>query len=800
MYVQVSLKESILQLTEYMQPSAPTEIPSITESTSTQEVMTILLGRVERLEKKSQTQDLANEMIKDAISSDSTSHDRFDELVNRIVQSERKYEKQEKRVNEFEKRLATLANSQSRSLKMINVISQKVNAISTIAWDKTTPDGSKSQSVSFNSIVDQQTPAEFVEDHALVAVEVFKEALVESEKEPLAEEGLAKLMKGKQDGPKVAMRKTMLKEAKQASLKKLEGSPEKQQSDKIAPVLVDSSTMTIPEENEYEESSQYTLDSSVMIEEFVMEKLDSLERKVNDLIGSKLNKIETTEKETAGKLEDVSESLHEVEMNVEDLKDCKKVMSKSLVVGSANPVVIKENTFRLLIRDTQAAWDLAFAELDKKVAKMNSVIEQMGNEPDDLHRRLSAFKDKVTHALEVISVALPGSREEIITTIYDTMEDVRQDALQVVVFEEEIRTFIEQKDPGMTLSVSQIPTHLPELLHDACAKTTEVLGEKIEKYDLATRIDELTALVRTKVDIPLFITLEEDLRIALTLKADQKQTDTALDKKASLVDVQKFREYVTDEIDAMRAMLATSSQRTQSYQGASASTAEFEAMAAGLTQRMDKLFKNMQETSAKIGGLVPRQEIETALQALLDEVKAVKGACVDKRALEDRLRSKADNAEVDRLLSILQGTVGDPLSTQKAAIQKCLVCDKPVNPFQQTTNRPNSPTTYFDKTSAGSPPKQQRPQTTSGLARSTSQQTYPEKMRQTAEMNILRNSMESLPALDDSRIGSNYGNNNGNGSTSSRPGSRNNNLSAHSRRIRSAAGGGLGPSYQQDTR
>jgi len=84
MYVQVSLKESILQLTEYMQPSAPTEIPSITESTSTQEVMTILLGRVERLEKKSQTQDLANEMIKDAISSDSTSHDRFDELVNRI--------------------------------------------------------------------------------------------------------------------------------------------------------------------------------------------------------------------------------------------------------------------------------------------------------------------------------------------------------------------------------------------------------------------------------------------------------------------------------------------------------------------------------------------------------------------------------------------------------------------------------------------------------------------------------------------------------------------------------------------
>lgn len=790
-------------MTEFMQPAAPTNLPAIDNNMSSQEVMTIMLGRVERLEKKVQSQEVANQMLKDSISSDGKSHDRFDELTNRVVQSERKCERQEKKINEFEKRLAILANSQSRSLKMINVISQKVSAISSIAWDKTSKDGSKVQAVSFNSIVEKETPAEFINDNALVAVDVFKEALAQSENEPLPEEDMNIFIKKiKNDGPKVTERKTILKdEAHAGKIQQLREKNMNQNSQpmKAIPTYIDHSTMTISED--CDEGSQMTMDSSVLMEEFIVDKLEHLEKKVNELIETKLDKIAKIELDNTGQLHDVQDTLQEVERHVEDLKAGGGLSLKEGGVATSNPVVIKENAFRMLIRDTKAAWDIAFTELDKKVNKMDAVIKQLDTQPDEVHRRLSAFRDKVTHALEVISVALPESREDIITAIYDTMEDVRQDALQVAVLEEEIRHTVENKGPGQTSTVSQIPTHLPELLQEACGKTVEILGEKIEKYDLSSRIDELTALVRTKVDIPVFIKMEEDLRISLTLKADQKQMENALDKKTSVIDMQKFREYVTDEIDSMRAMLATSSQRapTATYQAAGQSSAELEALASSLTQRMDKLFKNMQENNIKVAGFVPRQEIETALQALLNEVKAVKSACVEKVALEDKLMLKADHEEVNRLLTVLEGTVGDPMTSRHAAIQKCLVCDKPVNPFQQqTSTRPSSPTSYYDKPSPtrGISPTKQRPQTT-GTQRS-SQLPYPEKLRHTAEKNILRNSMENLPALDDARLG---GSTNGNGSgANSARGNRSSNLSAHSRRIRSAAGGGLGPSYAQDSR
>ena len=816
-----------------MQPAASTEVPVITEDSSTQEVMTVMMNRIERLESKCQSQDLAHQMLKDSMHAGSNSHDIFDELTSRIVQSERHCAKQDQKMRAFEKRLQGLATCQSKTLKLINVISQKVNVLATISWEKTSKlDMSKSKAVSLNAIIENDVEDEYLPDHTIVAVEVFQEALSESEKESSPESGLAKLMRTtKPDGPLVAKRKSTLKGNAIANAQKLvvtkeeeiKTIPEKEDitapqkitenptvvkktenktvvtrtenktvriTEQMYPTLLDDTNRNAPNnvmeediaEFGYDDNvSQFSLDSSILVEEYVMEKLEYLEQKMNHIVASKKKNSGVSEYPTAPLLD----------FNMEENQLTGTELSGTSFVTSSNPAVLKENAFRLLIRDTKAAWDLAFAELDKKVTKMNAVIEQMGTQPDDLHRRLSVFKTKVTHALEVISVALPESREDIITTIYDVMEDVRQDAQQVVAFEEEIRQIIEHKDPGTALTVSQIPTHLPELLQEACDKTTEVLGEKIQKYDLAVKIDNLTALLNSKVDIRNFITMEEEMRIALTLKADQKAMESGLDKKSSIGDAEKFREYVTDEIDAMRAMLATSSKRVQNFQSQGASSADFEVMTSGLNQRMDKLYKNMQETSTRVDGLVPRQEIETALQALLNEVKAVRGACVEKKTMEDRLQHKAHNHEVEKLLSILQATVGDPLSSQQAAIQKCLVCDKPVNPFQQTTNRPNSPTTYFDKAAAAGPgsPSKQRPQTTSGLPRTLS---HPEKVRQTAEMNILRNSMELLPALDDSRVGSASGN--------SRTGNRSNNMSAHSRRIRSAAGGGLGPSYQPDSR
>lgn len=820
------VRDSILNLTKIIQPPVPSQIPVVKSEMSGQEVLNIMLQRIEHLEQKSHSLELANEILKKSFQTDSRDHERYDSICNQIVQVERNHERQERKMADFERKLVSLASSQSRSLKLLNAVSQKLNAMSTIAWEKSNNDGSSVKPISFNEIVENTAPQNFVSDHSKVAVEVFKEAQAESDNDTPDVDAFPPLKP--KDGPRKAQKKTLLKEAmaakqmekarerhqtRQSSIKE-EGDDDDQEGDEegedqifesentphrvvLSPT---SNTVTIDEQNvvtmpevEMDDKSMTTLDSSVMLEEYVYEKLDSLEKKVNDLLQSKITAIESTEHNNASRLNDVAENLSEMEMTINELRANAGIGAGNLASaglgGDTNPVVVRENSFKLMVREMKTAWEVAFAELDKKVSKMDAVVDQLETEPDEIHRRLSAFKLKVYHALEVVAEAQPHGRDEVMARICDTMEDVRQDALQVAKIEDDIRNAVEKKDPGVALTVSQIPSHLPELLDQACARTTEVLGEKIEKFELSSRIDELAALVKEKVDIPALLTLEEDLRIALSLKADQKLMETSLEKKASCAEVQKFREHINDEVDSMRALLASSTHASSAQRGGNST--ELEPIFAATNQRLDLFHKKLQDINNKTDGFVPRQEIETALQALLNEVKSVKGICIDSNALEERLKSKADNDEVERLLTLLQGTVGDPWYSRKAAIQKCLVCDKPVNPFNQSPSRPSSPTSYFDKTSANpESPSKQRPATTSGFSRSQSNMhSYPEKLRQTTELNILRNSLESLPALDDAR-----------GSASRDGQRRNNNHSAHSRRIRSAAGGGLGPSYAMDTR
>ena len=100
-----------------------------------------------------------------------------------------------------------------------------------------------------------------------------------------------------------------------------------------------------------------------------------------------------------------------------------------------------------------------------------------------------------------------------------------------------------------------------------------------------------------------------------------------------------------------------------------------------------------------------------------------------------------------RLLALLSGSVGDPGNGFAAAMHKCLVCDKPTNPFgvseadgspirarpnQSATQRLNSPT----QNTGG----YNRPSTSSAALGRTSG-------KGNAEVNILRNSMESLPPV-----------------------------------------------------
>jgi hypothetical protein len=139
-------------------------------------------------------------------------------------------------------------------------------------------------------------------------------------------------------------------------------------------------------------------------------------------------------------------------------------------------------------------------------------------------------------------------------------------------------------------------------------------------------------------------------------------------------------------------------------------------------------------------------------------------------------------------MRILNGTVGDPLGGG-AATHKCLVCDKPVNPFN------------IDATAAGgsdniSPLKgralsprggggqsghhhKHRPASSGGI------ETVPlDKIRISAEVNVLRNSVSSVDVLP--ALSSNQG-----GDKVMDAAQASKLREQHKRRIRTAAGGGV---------
>jgi hypothetical protein len=285
-----------------------------------------------------------------------------------------------------------------------------------------------------------------------------------------------------------------------------------------------------------------------------------------------------------------------------------------------------------------------------------------------------------------------NNKELILSSLTSILKDLLHDSSDILKTEIMIKDLLQNKLPGHpSYPVSYILTKLPDLLKITQKKTIEFLNKGINKLDLLTSIQSLQDLVTTLVPTHLFQQNNEDLKIALTLKADQKSVDLLSLKKASLVDLQKFREYVNDEIDSMRETLVKNASNSMKMLSSLTATAGGAGGGGGggggdheLNERFQIIISQFHELKKSMAGYVPRPEIESALQAILDEIRSVKRGSVDKEIFSEKLKMKADREEIERLLNLLAGTIGSPLNEGTTALAmrlKCLSCDKPINPF-----------------------------------------------------------------------------------------------------------------------
>ena len=242
-----------------------------------------------------------------------------------------------------------------------------------------------------------------------------------------------------------------------------------------------------------------------------------------------------------------------------------------------------------------------------------------------------------------------------------------------------------------------------------------VLDYRVDKITIRRRVEKLETLVRDKADVYLLSELEHELRGAVNAKADRQELLTIASKKVSIGELQRLKDQLMKQIVGLRGEDHAAA-KAQATSGATAvgsimSSAEMQEYAAELKRLKERfdVFHNLHEDLATQCDLyVPREEVEQALRALLNEMKLMKTNSVAPDHMKEALKLKANNAEVQkcvvlfvfsvhgadavfvpfsslplacRLVGALTAALGDvagKTNVASAVHARCLVCDKPV--------------------------------------------------------------------------------------------------------------------------
>ena len=174
-----------------------------------------------------------------------------------------------------------------------------------------------------------------------------------------------------------------------------------------------------------------------------------------------------------------------------------------------------------------------------------------------------------------------------------------------------------------------------------------VLDHRVDKITMRRRVEKLEMLVRDKADTYLLTELENELRNGVNAKADRHELLTIAAKKVSMGELQRLKDQLMKQIVGLRG--------EEGHGGGNESTGmssehflEFNSELKRLRERFD-VFHNLHEDLATQCDLyVPREEVEQALRALLNEMKLMKTNSVSPEHLKESLKMKANSAEVQK--------------------------------------------------------------------------------------------------------------------------------------------------------
>ena len=174
-----------------------------------------------------------------------------------------------------------------------------------------------------------------------------------------------------------------------------------------------------------------------------------------------------------------------------------------------------------------------------------------------------------------------------------------------------------------------------------------ILDHRVDKITMRRRVEKLEILVRDKADTYLLTELENELRNGVNAKADRHELLTIAAKKVSMGELQRLKDQLMKQIVGLRGEEGHGG----GHEGAGMSSEhflEFNSELKRLRERFD-VFHNLHEDLATQCDLyVPREEVEQALRALLNEMKLMKTNSVSPEHLKESLKMKANSSEVQK--------------------------------------------------------------------------------------------------------------------------------------------------------
>ena len=624
--------ESIAQLAH---PVSDVQYPEITAETLPQDVVRILVERLSAVELRMNAQQAVNATLKHAVKADYQVQDHFDAITVQMSLLERQINAQKKTISKLESTVEAMRQSQEKLfIELEERVQAALNGEASLG-EGTNETSDKGDSQKQKFVMSRRRLGSARDDYGGGSYGGGAPNRSQETNDPFTGGGSFA------NHPFGAM-------AARAAY--MAGVEDPFRPSPFTAESVASSSNTDAHEKLKEELKHLSEDLG--------DRLYALETQLAGPLAVRLEMMDKSSSGLTGGVQELRETVKQLKTEIDILQD----LDRDIIRMES----MRKNNVGEDIENAKAMWRRVLADINVGLDNLH-VNASEGTKSDQLVPGLSAFRIQLMSSLPAFDSL--GTPEATLDALYPRLDALTSEATRLLELDHEARL---PESLGITFDdivCSDRSYSLADHLASVCDLSSRILDQRVQKVHLKRRIDKLEKLAASKADVVDLGELERDLRVLIAAKADVRDVEGILGKKASVAELQQFRELVFNQIEDLRLVGFNGAAGTNRKHGDAAGSDDESKQAEKeeLVKRFELLYRQFQDLMSHCAVFVPRDEVEAALHTVLsevrrvyspvvpfngiylcDQVKVIKTSYVDASLLREKLRKKADSADLDK--------------------------------------------------------------------------------------------------------------------------------------------------------